>query len=101
MEDFTFEDIAEIEDTLSNKETSNEYNDTENNSPNIKDIVGDSDLKTLSENVTDNHKTKELHSINSNIDKYNLQNDDKSSNQYDDATNIFETYEEFDDPLDF
>lgn len=99
VEDSSFKNIRKTEDTMSNEKFSNECNDIKNDSPNFEDILDDIDLETKYD--TDDYETKKSYSINSNSDKCNLQNNNTFSKDHDDTTNIFETYGELDEPLDF
>ncbi|EZA60188.1 hypothetical protein DMN91_010812 [Ooceraea biroi] len=77
--------------------------DDVNNDSNFENVLDDSSSET--ENITDNYETKNLQSTNcdhnSDPDKCNLQVNSKFSKEFSDVTNIFETNEELDEPLDF
>ncbi|XP_032685651.1 MRN complex-interacting protein isoform X1 [Odontomachus brunneus] len=100
-EDSSSEDICQTENVISGEEFL--HNDGNNASCNFDQIIDDSDFEI--EDVAEDHE-KDPSSIscdkNSGIDQSdNLQDNIKSSKDHSNVTNIFETYDELDDPLDF
>ncbi|XP_011873163.1 PREDICTED: UPF0544 protein C5orf45 homolog [Vollenhovia emeryi] len=108
-EDSSFNDIHEVEDTITNeKSLSNAVN---NDSCTFQDTLDDCcdsdndacDLDNFGSKDIAN-ETENLYSTGVNYnpsieDKCTLQDSDKSSKDHNDAINIFETYDELDDPL--